>query len=57
MTTGNRECKVQVHTVTRACTSCGVIGACTCTKPALRSLTNRNHRALPFVTRERDHHE
>jgi hypothetical protein len=43
MTIGNRECKVQVHALTRVCTYSGITGACTCTKPAPRSVTNRNH--------------
>ena len=33
MTIRNRECKVQVHALTRVCTYSGIISACTCTKP------------------------
>ena len=48
MTIRNRECKVQVHALTRVCTYSGIISACTCTKPALRSVTNRSHRARVY---------
>ena len=57
MTVRNRECKVQVHALTRVCTYSGIISPCTCTKPAPRSVTNRNHRAPRFVTHERNHRE
>ena len=33
MTTRNRECKVQVHTLPRVCTYSGTISSCTCTNP------------------------
>ena len=55
MTIRNRECKVQVHALTRVCTYNGIISVCTCTKPAARSVTNRNHRPLRFAT-HRDSH-
>ncbi len=45
MTIRNRECKVQVHTLTRVCTYSGTIGSCTCTSPPPSSVTNRNHPA------------
>ena len=47
MTIRNRECKVHVHALTRVCTYSGIISPCTCTKPAPRSVTNRNHQDLP----------
>ena len=50
MTIGNRECKVQVHALTRVYTYNGIISPCTCTKPPLRSVTNRNHRPSRFAT-------
>ena len=34
MTIRNRECKVQVHVLTRVCTYRGIVSACTCTKSA-----------------------
>ena len=49
MTIRNRERKVQVHALTRVCTYSGIIQACTCTKPAPRSVTNRNHRPPRFA--------
>jgi hypothetical protein len=49
MTIRNPECKVQVHALTRVCTYSGIISACTCTKLALRSVTNRNHRTARFA--------
>ncbi len=57
MTIRDRECKVQVHALTRVCTYSGIISPCTCTKPASRSVTNRNHRALRFATHRGSHHE
>ena len=55
MTIRNRECKVQVHVLTRVCTYSGVISACTCTKPASRAVTNRYHRA-PRLAANRGSH-
>jgi hypothetical protein len=55
MTIRNRECKVQVHALTRVCTYNGIISACTCTKPATRSVTNRNHRPPRFATNRGSH--
>ena len=55
MTIRNRECKVQVHALTRVCTYSGIISACTCTKPAAHSVTNRNHRAPRFATNRGSH--
>lgn len=49
MTIGNRECKVQVHALTRVCTYSRIISPCTCTKPEPRSVTNHNHRASRFA--------
>jgi hypothetical protein len=57
MTVRIRECKVQVHGLARVCTYSGIISPCTCTNPAPRSVTNRNRRALRFVTHERNHRE
>jgi hypothetical protein len=50
MTIRNRDCKVQVQALTRVCTYSGITSACTCTKPARRSVTNRNHRPPRFAT-------
>ena len=49
MTIRSPECKVQVHALTRVCTYRRIISSCTCTKPALRSVTNRNHQAPRFA--------
>lgn len=49
MTIRNRERKVQAHTLTRVCTYKAVISPCTCTKPAPRPVTNRNHRTSRFA--------
>jgi hypothetical protein len=48
MTIRNRECKVQVHVLTRVCTYKGMVSACTCTKLALRYVTKRSHRARVY---------
>jgi hypothetical protein len=45
MTFRNPECEVQVHALTRVCTYSGITSPCTCTKPAIRSVTNRSHQA------------
>jgi hypothetical protein len=50
MTICNRERKVQAHALTRVCTYSAIIGPCTCTKPAPRSVTNRNCRTSRFAT-------
>jgi hypothetical protein len=49
MTIRNRECKVQVHGLTRVCTYSGTISACTCTKASLHLVTNRSHRARVYA--------
>jgi hypothetical protein len=55
MTIRNRECKGQVHALTRVCTYNGSIHACTCTKPGFRPVTNRNHRPPQFATNRGSH--
>ena len=39
----------------RVCTYIGIISACTCTKPAAHSVTNRNHRPPRFATNRGSH--
>jgi hypothetical protein len=46
----NRQCNVQVHTLMRVCKYRADISPFTCTKPAPRSVTNRNHRTSQFAT-------
>jgi hypothetical protein len=48
MTIRNRECKVQVHALTRVCTYRGIVGACTCNKSALLYVTNRSQRTRGY---------
>ena len=55
MTIGNRECKVQVHALARACTYSSIIRSCPCTKPVPGSVTNRNHRGSRFATHRGSH--
>lgn len=57
MTIRNRECKVQVHALTRVCTYGGVISSCTCTKGRRRSVTNRNHGTPRSRPIRRSHYE
>jgi hypothetical protein len=55
MTIRNRERKVHVHALTRACTYSGIISACTCTKPVPRAVTNRYHRTPRLATNRGRH--
>lgn len=57
MTIRNRECKVQVHALTRVCTYSGIVSPCTCTKPTDRSVTIRNRRRSLAVAHPENRHE